>query len=930
MDDPDPSHALRELFAELCDLNAAEQERRLAEQSPRLASELRSLLEADSSTLGLSYPGLLEQAFTPPGPAVVAGQTLGRYQLVEVIGTGGMGQVWRATAHQGGSVALKLLRPELFSPRARKRFAREAAALQRVSHPNLVACLDAGEEEGVAYLVQELVPGAATLRDAIAKAGAEGELPRAALRDAAELVARLAAGLSEVHAAGIVHRDLKPENILVTRDGVPKVTDFGLALLEGEANLTRTGETPGTPRYMSPEQFRGDALGPATDIFSLGAILFELLTLRPVFDGASMPRIREQALHGEIPSARSFDRRIPLDLATICDKCLERTAGRRYASMDALGSDLRCFLRGLPIEARPPGLALRAARSVVRQRRTWVVTSAALITLTASGVFWYLANENERLSGQAAARAFASRIEDFRGAVDNLGARASVALRKMDSGGSDIDPEGNFERPTGLDQDRPDAQEHLAALEAVGIDLLGADDSLQTAVELVAGQAQSECFSALMLLAIELQSSATELAAHTARPAPGTVLAAQPFDPGPFMARLDAALASAVWHGSVRSIWTAWRSHWAGEAPDDPLALHAQPATVARFWWSELLRARGEHSQANELLLEALREDPTSFAGHYVLSRSLPASPGRTARERRISHASSAVVLRPSSSRAQYQLGTLLYSVEEDAARDAFDRARRLDPELSVAHSNYAVTVSGEAREAALEAALATRAPYLACYRIASAMHPNEQRRIEHGLAGLHVEGPLHEWGMLRVSLGQIVTGLLQREHTGHLRDDQRDAADLARQHLSTAIPWMGEVLEALDPEQHPVIVARAHQVRVLAAQLIDFRDYPGAPEASPEFVAVALPSARAAYALTPNKTHDVVTSLTSTLSFLSEYEEMYDLLNEHADMHHVRAWTRGLREAAESQAATDPELAAVAAELNAMISSWDEEYDQN
>jgi serine/threonine-protein kinase len=301
------------------------------------------------------------------------------YRVEALLAHGGMGVVYRAWhLRLGRAVALKML---LSGPGARpeelERFRREAEAVAALHHPNVVQIYDVGDANGRPYFTMELVEGG-SLADRIQGA------PQPA-QQAAALVATLAEAVHAAHRSGIVHRDLKPANILLDRDGTPRVTDFGLARrLEGDDGLTLSGTPLGTPSYMAPEQARGErkAIGPATDVYALGTILYELLTGRPPFCAESGSATLQQVLADDpVPPSR-LNPGVPRDLATVCLKCLSKEPHRRYASAGALAEDLRRFLRGEPIAARRAGRAERLARWARRSPAAAALLAIALLAVT--------------------------------------------------------------------------------------------------------------------------------------------------------------------------------------------------------------------------------------------------------------------------------------------------------------------------------------------------------------------------------------------------------------------------------------------------------------------------------------------------------------------------------------------------------------------
>ena len=286
------------------------------------------------------------------------------YEILEVLGRGGVGVVYKAVhLRLNRTVALKMLLAGAFATRAeRQRFAREAEVVARLRHPNIVQVYDVGDLDGRPYFTMEFVEGG-SLAEMIAGT------PRPA-RQAAELMATLADAIEAAHRGGIVHRDLKPSNVLLTADGTPKIGDFGLARhLEVGPSLTQSGAAVGTPSYMAPEQARGKSgeAGPAADLYALGAVLYELLTGRPPFRAESAAETLHQVITRDpVPPSR-LNAKVPRDLETICLKCLRKDPQLRYADAAALAEDLRRFLRGEAIAARPENWLQRLARRVRRR-----------------------------------------------------------------------------------------------------------------------------------------------------------------------------------------------------------------------------------------------------------------------------------------------------------------------------------------------------------------------------------------------------------------------------------------------------------------------------------------------------------------------------------------------------------------------------------
>jgi serine/threonine-protein kinase len=277
----------------------------------------------------------------------------GDYELLEEIGRGGMGIIWKARQKKlDRLVAIKMILANHLASRDQvERFAAEARAMAKLHHPHIVRVIETGQAHGQHYFVMEYIAGSS-----LADLARTGPLPP---ERAARYVATVARAVAHLHEQGIVHRDLKPSNILLDENDQPYVTDFGLAkLLVADSHMTATGAILGTPAFMAPEQAAGHTreVGPLSDVYSLGAILYTLLTNRPPFHEENPLDTLVQVIEGEPTRPCWLNPEVPPKLEMICLKCLEKSPGDRYASATALAEDLERYLNDEEVEARPPGL----------------------------------------------------------------------------------------------------------------------------------------------------------------------------------------------------------------------------------------------------------------------------------------------------------------------------------------------------------------------------------------------------------------------------------------------------------------------------------------------------------------------------------------------------------------------------------------------
>jgi serine/threonine-protein kinase len=393
----------------------------IAGQHPNLAEELRQLWGAILLTDELARSGadgnvtvdlpapIPAAADSMSGSAATLPRTFGDYELLEEVGRGAMGVVHKARQRSlDRVVAVKmLLRGDFASGTELARFRAEAEAAARLEHPNIVAVYEVNEHDGQPYFSMKYVEGTT-----LARLVAAGPLPP---RDAARYLAAICWAVHHAHEHGILHRDLKPSNVLIDREGRPHVSDFGLAkrlpTVVGEGSgpsLTQTGAIVGTPSYMAPEQAASSRgpLSPASDVYSLGAILYELLTGRPPFQAASHLDILWAVLEQEPVPPRLLNRKVDRKLEMICLKCLQKPADLRYASAADLARDLEAYLNDEPLSIQSSGLGQHLSRLLSDTHHAavlenwgllWIWHSLALVVLCSVTNWLYLLKIESRI-----------------------------------------------------------------------------------------------------------------------------------------------------------------------------------------------------------------------------------------------------------------------------------------------------------------------------------------------------------------------------------------------------------------------------------------------------------------------------------------------------------------------------------------------------
>ncbi len=405
---------LKDIFTAAQELDDAERERyvdRACEGDDELRTEVLSLLDSNAAAGDdfIEVPSIaVDDDPDPQRP-----RRLGDYEIIGEIASGGMGVVYRARHRRlGREVALKTVRSTVFASSSDvARFQREVRVVASIDHPHVVPVLEVGEDGGTHFFAMRLFDGGDLARPAVAFDRSPPAIAR--------FSEKIASAVDAAHRLGVVHRDLKPANVLLDAQGEPHVGDFGLAKpLDDSAVLTLTGQIAGTASYMAPEQARGEEAGLTADVYSLGAILYELLTGRPPFHAASALETLRRVAEGEPEWPRALDRRIPRDLEAICMTCLEKDPARRYASAAELAADLRRFDDGEAVTARRISPLGRTWRWCRRHRMATAIGSLLVVLVVVTSVAVIGIERSRRASVEALWQSYLSEAGALRTSDD--------------------------------------------------------------------------------------------------------------------------------------------------------------------------------------------------------------------------------------------------------------------------------------------------------------------------------------------------------------------------------------------------------------------------------------------------------------------------------------------------------------------------------
>ena len=606
------------------------------------------------------------------------------YDVGELLGRGGMGVVYKAR-HLGLNrpVAVKMMLNGGFArPAELTRFQREAEALAALEHPNIVRVYDVGESGGLPYFTMEFIDGGS-----LAQKLADTAQP---VRETAKLLAVLARAVQSAHRGGIVHRDLKPANILLTDDGIPKISDFGLARrVDADDGLTLSGAIIGTPNYMAPEQFAGAlaSSGPAVDIYALGAMLYEMLTGAPPFRRKSAPELQGRLVSDEALPPSKANAKVPGDLDTICLKCLQKDPLGRYDSAGALADDLERFLRHEPIHARPIGRIERCGRWA-RRSPTAVALLVSLLVLCGVLIAQGISAVERRAEKVRITARWESAVQLVK---QGRFSDARTILGRL--------PDGGFEDLRGrIDRSISDLN-LIEELDAVGLNRVSISDG---SYDMRHNKARSD---------LTYQSIFSRIGMGNINDNPRII--AQQLSTSVIKNALVAAFDdwSVCVTDAKKRDWilevaryadpdpTGWRDHvrdpttWSDRVVLSMLTESAPGAELS----VQLLRALGDRIDDAGLdsipfRIKVQRLHANDFLANFSLADALrEKNPAESIR-----YYQSALAIRPRAAAVYNSLGMVLFAVgRKDEAIEEYQQALRIDPKFMLAHNNIGLTLAG-------------------------------------------------------------------------------------------------------------------------------------------------------------------------------------------------------------------------------------------
>ncbi len=683
-----------------------------AQRYPQAASLLRAVLASLR---------LIDRS-TPEASGEVEAETLGDFRLRREIGRGGMGVVYEAEQISlNRRVALKVLpSAATLDPRRLQRFKIEAQAAAQLLHPNIVPVYAVGCERGIHFYAMQLIEGRTLsefvdqLRNGVGQ-GTNSDsattvvqfapsLTRADLfRRTAEIAAQAADALDHAHQAGIIHRDVKPSNLLLDANGKVWITDFGLAHCQSDSTLTLTGDLVGTLRYMSPEQARGGRtpLDARADVYSLGATLYELLTLHPVVDGHDRQEILSKITTQEPIAPRRLNRNLPRELEIILQTALAKSPRERYATAAEFADDLRRFLEDRPLLARPPNPVQRL-RKWVKRHRPLTATVGALIVCAALllGGFWIWLTQ-QREAAVRAATVHLNRAELLQEQGHWLKARA--ALERAEERLIEHGPESLRQRV----RQRHDELDWVAALDAARLqatevraglnaDLTGADRAYRQEFEkrkvnVERGDAEA---TAKLLQTLSIREALVQALDHWA-----FVKEQLHAGDGEPLLRVAGLLDNDPWRQRLRRL-LVWSDRAGLESLADEAAAPKQPAIHIAILGLRL-DLHGASARAEQLLRRAQAERPADFWLNLMLANLLSsvraATPERLAES--VGFYRAALVQRPANAAVYLNLGVVFALANRNVeAEQAFRKVLELRGEYEPAYSNLGAVLARQQR----------------------------------------------------------------------------------------------------------------------------------------------------------------------------------------------------------------------------------------